>query len=138
VRDRRKISTDHLYKIGVGESNGDVISAVGRHLAAETISGQILLAVLIHLRLHSPGVVTRTSAFLLYLMQYVGIVFVCCKYVFIAHHIVLLYVLYLQNTFSLISVFLATHPLKYATCVYIINCSLHTCLPCGKIWHQSI
>jgi hypothetical protein len=30
---------DHLYQIGVGEANGDVISAVGRHLAAETTSG---------------------------------------------------------------------------------------------------
>jgi hypothetical protein len=36
VRDGRKISTGRLYKVGVEESNGDVISAVGRHLAAET------------------------------------------------------------------------------------------------------
>jgi hypothetical protein len=39
------MSTDHLLhldKIGVGESNGDVISAVGRRLAAKTTSDQIL------------------------------------------------------------------------------------------------
>jgi hypothetical protein len=33
---------DHLYKLGVGESNGNVISAKGRHLAAKTTSGPIL------------------------------------------------------------------------------------------------
>jgi hypothetical protein len=37
VRDGRKISTDHKYKIGVEVSNGDVISAAGRQLAAKTI-----------------------------------------------------------------------------------------------------
>ena len=42
VGDRRKISTDRLYKIGVGESNRDVISAAGRHLAVKTTSGLIL------------------------------------------------------------------------------------------------
>ena len=42
VRDRRKISTDSLYKIGVGESNGDAIFTLGRHLAAKTTSGPIL------------------------------------------------------------------------------------------------
>jgi hypothetical protein len=36
VRDRRKISRDSLYKIEVGESNGEVISALGRHLASKT------------------------------------------------------------------------------------------------------
>jgi hypothetical protein len=43
VRDRQNISTDHLYKIGVGESNSGVFSPVGRRqLAAKTISGSIL------------------------------------------------------------------------------------------------
>ena len=42
VRDRQKISTDALYKIGVGESNGDVNFALGRHLANKTTSGPIL------------------------------------------------------------------------------------------------
>ena len=42
IRDRRKISIDSLYKIGVGESNGDIIFALGRHLAAKTTSGPIL------------------------------------------------------------------------------------------------
>ena len=42
VWDRRKISTDSLYKVGVGESNGDVISALGRHLMPKTTSGSIL------------------------------------------------------------------------------------------------
>jgi hypothetical protein len=32
---------DCLYKIGVGESNGDVIIALGRHLAAKITSGPI-------------------------------------------------------------------------------------------------
>ena len=41
-RDRRKISTHSLYKIGVGESNGNVIFGLGRHLAAKTTSGPIL------------------------------------------------------------------------------------------------
>jgi hypothetical protein len=35
------MSTDSLYKIRVGESNGDVIFALGRHLAAKTTSGPI-------------------------------------------------------------------------------------------------
>jgi hypothetical protein len=105
------MSWDHPYKIGVGESNGYVISAVGRHYFRSNFT-----AVRIHLQLHSPGGVVRTSAFLLYLMQYDGILFVCCKYAFIV--LVLLYVLYFQNTFSLISVFLPTHSLKYTTCVY--------------------
>jgi hypothetical protein len=39
VRDERKIPTDRLYENGVGESNGDVISAAGRLIAAQTISG---------------------------------------------------------------------------------------------------
>ena len=38
----KKISIDSLYKIGVGESNGDIIFALGRHLAAKTTSGPIL------------------------------------------------------------------------------------------------
>ena len=42
VRDRQKISTDSLYKIWVGESNGNVIFALGRHLAVKTTSGPIL------------------------------------------------------------------------------------------------
>ena len=42
ARDRRKISTDSLGKIGVRESNGDVIFALGRHLAAKTTSSPIL------------------------------------------------------------------------------------------------
>ena len=33
---------DRLYKVGVGESNGDVIFALGRHIAAKTTSGPIL------------------------------------------------------------------------------------------------
>ena len=33
---------DALYKIGVGESNGSVIFALGCHLAAKTTSGPIL------------------------------------------------------------------------------------------------
>jgi hypothetical protein len=41
-RDRRKISPDHLNKIGVGESNREAISALGRHLAAKTTFGPIL------------------------------------------------------------------------------------------------
>jgi hypothetical protein len=40
---RRKIPTDRLYEIGVRESNGDVISAVGRHLMVETTSGSVWL-----------------------------------------------------------------------------------------------
>jgi hypothetical protein len=35
AEDRRTLSTDHLQEIGVGESNGDVISGLGHHLAAE-------------------------------------------------------------------------------------------------------
>jgi hypothetical protein len=31
---KRKSSTEHFSEIGVGESNGDVISGLGRHLAA--------------------------------------------------------------------------------------------------------
>ena len=42
VRDRRKISTECLHKIGVGESNCNVIFGLGRHLAAKTTSGPIL------------------------------------------------------------------------------------------------
>ena len=42
VRDRQKISIDSLYKIGVVESNGDVIFGIGRHPAAKTTSGPIL------------------------------------------------------------------------------------------------
>jgi hypothetical protein len=38
VRNIRNISTDHLLKIGVGELNGDVISAIGRNLVTETTS----------------------------------------------------------------------------------------------------
>ena len=33
---------DSLYKIAVGESNGYVTFALGRHLAAKTTSGPIL------------------------------------------------------------------------------------------------
>jgi hypothetical protein len=44
VRDKRKISTDDRYNIGIGESNGDVISTLGHHLAAKTTSGPILKA----------------------------------------------------------------------------------------------
>jgi hypothetical protein len=33
---------DSLYKIGVGESNSDVIFALRRHLAAKSTSGSIL------------------------------------------------------------------------------------------------
>ncbi len=33
--DGRKISMEHLYEIGAGESNDDVISGLGRHLAAK-------------------------------------------------------------------------------------------------------
>ena len=36
------MSTDSLYKTGVGEPNGDIIYALGRHLAAKTTSGPIL------------------------------------------------------------------------------------------------
>ena len=36
------MSTDSLYKNGVGESNGNVIFGLGRHLAAKTTSGPIL------------------------------------------------------------------------------------------------
>jgi hypothetical protein len=39
VRHRR---TDSLHKIGVGDSNDDVIFALGRHLATKTTSGPIL------------------------------------------------------------------------------------------------
>ena len=43
VKDRWKIPTDRLYKVGVGESNGgDVNFSFGRHLAAKTTSGPIL------------------------------------------------------------------------------------------------
>jgi hypothetical protein len=38
----QKISTDSLYKIWIGESNGDVIFASERHLAAKTTFGPIL------------------------------------------------------------------------------------------------
>ena len=34
---------DNKYKIGVEESNGDVIFALGRHLAAKTTSGPIVV-----------------------------------------------------------------------------------------------
>jgi hypothetical protein len=37
-----KISTDSINEIGVGESNGDIIFALGCHLAAKTTSGPIL------------------------------------------------------------------------------------------------
>jgi hypothetical protein len=36
------MSTDHLYKSGVAESNGDVISGLPHPLVTETTSGQIL------------------------------------------------------------------------------------------------
>jgi hypothetical protein len=39
--DRRKLSTDHLQEIGVGESNGDVISGLRRYLAAVFTFSQI-------------------------------------------------------------------------------------------------
>ncbi len=39
--DRRKLSIDQLNEIGVAESNGDVISGLGRHLAAEFTFSQI-------------------------------------------------------------------------------------------------
>jgi hypothetical protein len=42
VRDRRKISAHALNKIRVGESNGDAISVLGRHLVEKTTSGPIL------------------------------------------------------------------------------------------------
>jgi hypothetical protein len=42
VRHRRKSSADSLNKIGVGESNGDVIFPLGRHLAVKTTFGPIL------------------------------------------------------------------------------------------------
>jgi hypothetical protein len=45
VRDRRKISADSLNKIGVGESKGDVIFALGRRLAAKTTSSPIFKTV---------------------------------------------------------------------------------------------
>jgi hypothetical protein len=38
--DRWKMSGEHLKKIGVGESNGDVISGLGRHIAAEVTFSQ--------------------------------------------------------------------------------------------------
>jgi hypothetical protein len=41
MKDRRKIPTDHLHKIGVAESKHEAISALGRHLTAKTISGLI-------------------------------------------------------------------------------------------------
>jgi hypothetical protein len=37
-----KIFTNRVYKIGVIESNGNVMFAVGRHLMTKTTSGQIL------------------------------------------------------------------------------------------------
>jgi hypothetical protein len=39
--DPRKKLMDHLQKIGVVESNGDVISGLGRHPAAEFTFSQI-------------------------------------------------------------------------------------------------
>jgi hypothetical protein len=38
-RDRGKNSRNIQYKIGVGESNGDIISAAALHLAINTTSG---------------------------------------------------------------------------------------------------
>ena len=39
---KRKISTDSVYKIRVGESSCDIISVLRRHLTAKTTSGPIL------------------------------------------------------------------------------------------------
>ena len=36
------MSTDSLYKNGIGESNGNVIFGLGRHLAGKTTYGPIL------------------------------------------------------------------------------------------------
>jgi hypothetical protein len=41
-RDRRKMSTDNLYKSDQNKSNGDVISGLPRPLVAKTTSGQNL------------------------------------------------------------------------------------------------
>jgi hypothetical protein len=39
--DRRKMLMDHFMEIGIGKSNGDVISGLGRHLATEFTFSQI-------------------------------------------------------------------------------------------------